>query len=88
MKFFKRRRGGATFIPGGASIPDFRVVNSNINLNNITWLTLELSDDCLYPPSTCYSEPEKKVRFAVQDDIIEEIYEETFLVDDDIPYGN
>ena len=58
------------------------------NLTLLTWLTLELSDDCLYPPSTCYSEPEKKVRFACQDEIIEEIYEEPFLVDDDIPYGN
>ena len=63
-------------------------VNPPKDLLLITWLTLELSDDCLYPPSTCYSEPEKKVRFAVQDDIIEEIYEETFLVDDNIPYGN
>ena len=70
------------------SFENFQIIVSKVTFSYLTpWLTLELSDDCQYPASTCYSEPEKKVRFAVQDEIIEEIYEENFLVDDDIPYG-
>ncbi len=59
---------------------------------------LELSEDS---PASIYTNPDspaslctipelpenRKVRFAFQDEIIENIYFEDFLVDDDIPYG-